>query len=507
MWFIVKRLSKYGVIIMRIEKDIFTILLDYMSIAGEEPRFLVIGAMDGVSYDCFTPYLRKQKWTGVFVEPVPEQFERLLINLENICGNNSHTFVNAAIADHDGYVKMLTIDQEAVDSGKVHPCFGGMSAIYPPRNGLSSAGDAHIVAEYGIVIEVKCITLDTLLHKYDVKSIDILCIDAEGWDYKILRQLNFGVWRPKLIRCEYINLSEEEKSGIVNILKENDYVYEISGMDINASPAELWEIISNGRDKIIPAKHTSKKLDNITFVTSIMNRDFDKIASKHDSIRGGAGFLEDLGDSGLNIFVYGDLIDIKVKMACDYNKGIHLMKRSLAELMSQPVSMRIMENINKRDTFQSEPIEKKEESVLNIYSFFLLNDATIYNPFNTEYFIFIDFWCLIENVKRIIENCRAEDVCIEDILGDARLFVSSIKPLNGLVSCFKDETEAWLGTDTSSLQHLSTCKIMGGFVPVINLMNGHYYNCLSQLLERDMVCSRESIMTVLTHSHNHLCTK
>jgi len=231
---------------MIVASDIFDHTLHYLGLSGESPFFVVIGAMDGISFDEFHGYVAMYGWSGVLVEPIPEQFRRLKENFARLGCSSANRYENSAIAEHDGTIMMLTIDQQSIDRGQVHPCFGGMSAIYPPRNGLGAAGDAETVARYGKLQEVACITLATLLSRHEVQHIDVLSIDAEGWDFKIIRQLDFRVWRPKLIRCEFINLSDDEKATLIALFSQNDYVIRISGRTSMQSQR------SNGRSLATP---------------------------------------------------------------------------------------------------------------------------------------------------------------------------------------------------------------------------------------------------------------
>lgn len=231
------------------EDDVAELTLHHMGRTGFQPALVVIGAMDGVSFDGLHPYIVTYEWSGLFVEPMPAQFRRLWRNYVALPFARANKYENSAIANHDGTVRMLTIDQRAVDEGLVHPAFGGMSAIYPPRNGLASEGDAATVQQYGQVVDVNCITLDTLFTRHAVERVDVLWIDAEGWDYEIVGQLDFSRFRPKLLRAEYINLSAGEKLALTELVARNGYVVRIHGQNIDAVAVEYWNEIAAARPK------------------------------------------------------------------------------------------------------------------------------------------------------------------------------------------------------------------------------------------------------------------
>jgi len=140
---------------------------------------------------------------------------------------------------------MLVIDMAAVERGEVHPCFGGMSAIYPPRNGLASPGDAEVVARFGRRITVPCMTLQALFSKHDINHVDVMQLDTEGHDWKIIKQLDLSLYRPKIIRTEYINLGDQEKREIIGHFMAHGYMYEVYGQDVNFVEKHFWNAVQN----------------------------------------------------------------------------------------------------------------------------------------------------------------------------------------------------------------------------------------------------------------------
>jgi hypothetical protein len=76
---------------------------------------------------------------------------------------------------------------------------------------------------YGTRYDVKTISLEDLLDKYDAPAeIDYLSIDTEGSEYDILSALNFEKYRFKVITCEHNYAAQREK--IFSLLTENGYV-------------------------------------------------------------------------------------------------------------------------------------------------------------------------------------------------------------------------------------------------------------------------------------------
>lgn len=212
---------------------------------GFRPQYIIIGAMDGVSFDETRGYINMYGWSGLFVEPIPEMFSRLIKSYENAPFRLDNRYENSAITEENKPIEMIRIPPSVVDGGAVHSCFNGMSAIYPPRNGLGSEGDRATVEKYAERLYVNGITMETLLSRHNIKHFDFISIDAEGWDWKILKQLDLRFVRPKLIRCEYINLTPEEQKEMTDFFIVSGYQYIIVGQNIDAVERGWWRIVAD----------------------------------------------------------------------------------------------------------------------------------------------------------------------------------------------------------------------------------------------------------------------
>jgi hypothetical protein len=64
---------------------------------------------------------------------------------------------------------------------------------------------AHRVTE-----RVRCTTVAALLERHGVRHLDLLQIDAEGYDHEILRTIDFDALRPRFINYERVLLGADE---------------------------------------------------------------------------------------------------------------------------------------------------------------------------------------------------------------------------------------------------------------------------------------------------------
>ena len=64
---------------------------------------------------------------------------------------------------------------------------------------------------------------ETLLKKFGISTIDLLQIDAEGNDYKVVKIFKIDQFKPRAIIFEHAHLSETDKTSCLNHLKSHNY--------------------------------------------------------------------------------------------------------------------------------------------------------------------------------------------------------------------------------------------------------------------------------------------
>src|SRR4029453_1473130 len=70
---------------------------------------------------------------------------------------------------------------------------------------------------------VPCITFDTLLRRHRVTRVDLLQIDAEGYDFEILKLVDLQNLRPAMIRYEHRHLMPRDKHACRIYLEQHGY--------------------------------------------------------------------------------------------------------------------------------------------------------------------------------------------------------------------------------------------------------------------------------------------
>ena len=166
--------------------------------ANEDIFFACVGAMDGKSHDgLFEHANRNQNWSGILIEPIPEYFEQLKDNYGN---RDNLIFENVAITEAEEDRNIYRIPSDIV--GKDVPEWAnGISTFLPDGGAIAE------LFEKTVTETVKCVTFESLKQKHDINKIDILQIDAEGYDFNIFQQIWVSGIRPKIICVEVVRMS------------------------------------------------------------------------------------------------------------------------------------------------------------------------------------------------------------------------------------------------------------------------------------------------------------
>ena len=154
-----------------------------------------------------THLLHMQNWSGVNIDT--SQFS---IDLFNFMRPKDLNY-NCAISDKNENIKLFYQKE-----------LSQLSTI--------EKGQAEIVFQGNIKEkEIKAFTLDEILSRdrYKNSKIDLLDIDVEGADLKVLRGLSFEKFKPELV-CVEIHAKGIKKSNIYNFLIDKNYELLWSGV-------------------------------------------------------------------------------------------------------------------------------------------------------------------------------------------------------------------------------------------------------------------------------------
>jgi FkbM family methyltransferase len=185
----------------------------------ESPFFVKVGANDGVTEDPICSMLRADaRYRGILIEPVYYLFQKLKKNYSDAA---RFTCENVAVADKAGYKRFYFVDERANQFVPNLPLWYDQLGSFNRDHILRHLDGA--LKPYIIETDIECVCLRDVLRRNGANKIDLLHIDTEGYDYQVLRQVDFLECAPKVILLEHRHLSKGDRKSTVTLLKQNRY--------------------------------------------------------------------------------------------------------------------------------------------------------------------------------------------------------------------------------------------------------------------------------------------
>jgi FkbM family methyltransferase len=153
---------------------------------------------------------------GVLVEPVRRYFRKLIMNYFD-CGK-ALSFENVAISATEGLQKFYVLSENAPQAASDMPDWiWQLSSLM--QNRITELWDHYeknpairkFLVEYSMEEWVLAITYPQLIKKNNLGHIHLLQIDAEGYDFEILKTLDYERDKPTIINYESVLLKENEQ--------------------------------------------------------------------------------------------------------------------------------------------------------------------------------------------------------------------------------------------------------------------------------------------------------
>ncbi len=220
--------------------------------AYPEAFFIEIGANDGVQHDFLRPQILATRWRGVMVEPVPHVFTRLRRNYRDL---DRVVLEHAAIADRDGERPFFHL-AEAAPGERLPPWYDAIGSF--SRETVLGHRDRIPEIERRLVeSRVPVLSFETLCRRHAVEELDLLLIDAEGYDAEILDSIDLAARHPRLLVFEHYHLSAERWAACRRRLQDAGYELLAEGfdtwcLDLARAPAleAIWSRLEPGVEAV-----------------------------------------------------------------------------------------------------------------------------------------------------------------------------------------------------------------------------------------------------------------
>ena len=192
-----------------------------------KPFFVKIGANDGIANDpCSRILLKNTAWCGLLIEPVPHCFEKLQKNFSDPA---RFTLEPVAIGSKNGTAPFYVVDPLINEAHPDLPAFfdriGSFSRHHVKK---------HLKPELHSFIKERTVNVSTLtdvLARNAIQKIDLLHIDAEGYDFEILKTVDFNTLSPTLIFLETNHLTKADLADMHRLLHRHNYSVRNAGRD------------------------------------------------------------------------------------------------------------------------------------------------------------------------------------------------------------------------------------------------------------------------------------
>lgn len=185
-----------------------------------DPLFIEIGANGGDHHDHLRPLILSESWRGIMVEPVPYLFRRLRRNYGEV---QSVALENLAIADENGERPFFHVVKAGRRERKRLPKWYDGIGSFSRENVLSHRSDIPDIERRIVSTMVPCLTFESLCRKHGVEKIDLLLVDTEGYDFEIIKRVDFARHRPRVLIYEHYHLSEAERAACASHLEGLGY--------------------------------------------------------------------------------------------------------------------------------------------------------------------------------------------------------------------------------------------------------------------------------------------
>lgn len=187
--------------------------------AHPDATFVQVGANDGVTLDPLRTQIERRRWTGIMVEPVPYNFERLAQRY------GSHPRIQlemCAIAEESGELPFYYIP-EPEPGEEIWPWYHALGSF---RREVLISHTMYIpdIEERVAEVKVPCKTFNSLCEERGLPHLDLLQIDTEGYDYEILRSVDLDSWRPRLVIYEHKHLNLADRESARKLLTDRGYL-------------------------------------------------------------------------------------------------------------------------------------------------------------------------------------------------------------------------------------------------------------------------------------------
>jgi FkbM family methyltransferase len=199
---------------------------------GKEMTILQVGACDGTYNDPIRHHVIKGCTRAILVEPNPLAFARLqksYVGLPNV------TLIQTAIGEQDGEANLYRVKKtdKAESENDLTLQFASFYRAHLERLGKKPDEIERIT--------VPCRSLSSLVAELGLTKVDLLQVDAEGFDAAVVRMALRMTIPPDCINFEHAHLRDNDRQPLFDLLQDSGYVVVYDAWNILAMQTPLLE--------------------------------------------------------------------------------------------------------------------------------------------------------------------------------------------------------------------------------------------------------------------------
>jgi len=256
-----------------------------------------------------------------------------------------------------------------------------------------------------------------------------------------------------------------------------------------------------------------KKGNKTTIVTGLWNLGRDNISDSFS--RKYEEYLDNFSkllQSDVNMYIFCDISDDEFIWKYRKKENTVVRHMSLNELLNWFEFTKITNEIRYKESWLSQAswLRESPQATLESYNplvmskMFMLNNVTIWNPFDSENFFWIDAGITNTVHYGYFTHDKVFDN-LENYMDDKGNFIFLSFPYDGgseIHGFSRDSLAKYCNTDY--VRYVCRGGFFGGKKESINEINGMYYWYLANTLNEGLMGTEESVFTIISHNHNDL---
>jgi FkbM family methyltransferase len=143
----------------------------------ENGFFVEVGAHDGSKFSNTKFFEESRNWSGICIEPGPNEFNKLNSTRKSIN-------INACVSNYNGESEFTYVQ------GYSNP-LSGLTESYDERHAERIEKEIATHGGEKSLIRTPVITLETVFDMHNVHNVDFCSIDTEGSELNVLKSINF----------------------------------------------------------------------------------------------------------------------------------------------------------------------------------------------------------------------------------------------------------------------------------------------------------------------------